>query len=110
MDVAQALRRFKADVFQVLGHPTRIHIVEVLSEGEHSVGEILEKVGVEAANLSQHLAVLRSRKLVVFRKSGNQVLYMLRDPLLSEVLSNMRQYFQDHLEDSLEILRALEEK
>ena len=77
-----ALRRFKADVFQVLGHPTRIHIVECLRDRELSVGALLERISVEPANLSQHLSVLRSKQLVTSRKEGNQVFYALRDPAL----------------------------
>jgi DNA-binding transcriptional ArsR family regulator len=106
--LADALRRFKAEVFQVLGHPTRIHIVEVLRNGELPVSAILEQVGVEAANLSQHLSVLRSRRLVLNRKEGNQVLYSLRDPMLTEVLDTMKRYFQKHLEESMAMLKGME--
>ena len=105
---ADALRRFKAEAFQVLGHPTRIHIVEVLRNGELPVSAILEQVGVEAANLSQHLSVLRSRRLVLNRKDGNQVLYSLRDPMLTEVLDTMKRYFQTHLEESMAMLKGME--
>jgi DNA-binding transcriptional ArsR family regulator len=105
----EALRRFKADVFQVLAHPTRVHIVECLREGELSVAALLERVGVEPANLSQHLALLRSKGLVLNRKQGNQVFYSLRDPLLTEVLDTMRRYFLAHMEEALAILRGIEE-
>src|SRR5689334_21129155 len=81
----EALRRFKAEVFQALGHPTRIHIAECLEEGEVPVSVLVERIGIEPANLSQHLAVLRSKGLVLNRKKGTQVFYALRDPLLSDV-------------------------
>jgi DNA-binding transcriptional ArsR family regulator len=103
-----ALRRFKAGIFKVLAHPTRIHTIEILRSGELPVGAILEQVRVEPANLSQHLSVLRQSHLVVTRKNGNQVLYSLRDPLLIEVLDAMRKYFQKHFEDSIEMLRQME--
>ena len=102
-----ALRRFKAEVFQALAHPTRIHIVECLRHGELSVSAILERIGVEPANMSQHLAVLRGKQLVVSRKEGNQVFYALRDPLLIEVLDTMRRYFQAHLQEALTMLKEL---
>jgi ArsR family transcriptional regulator len=104
-----ALRKFKAEVFQALAHPTRIHIIETLADGELSVGAILACVKVEAANLSQHLAVLRSRNLVTTRKDGNQVLYSVRDPLLIEALDVMRRYFQRHFEEAIAILKNMEE-
>jgi ArsR family transcriptional regulator len=103
------LRRFKAGVFKVLAHPTRIHVIELLRDGEHSVGALLEDVKVEPANLSQHLSVLRQSHLVVTRKEGNQVLYSLRDPLLTDVLDAMRKYFQRHFEDSIQMLRQMEQ-
>lgn len=103
-----ALRRFKAEVFQALAHPTRIHVVETLRSGELSVSAILERVKVEPANLSQHLSVLRLKQLVSTRKEGNQVLYSLRDPLLIDVLDTMRVYFQRHFEDAIQMLRQME--
>ena len=103
-----ALRRFKAGVFQVLAHPTRIHIVEELAEGEQSVSTLLKSIPVEQANLSQHLSLLRSRGLVVTRKEGNQVFYRLRDDMLPEVLLAMREHFVSHLEESLALLQTLE--
>jgi ArsR family transcriptional regulator len=109
LDQAAALRRFKADVFQVLAHPTRIHIAECLRDGEKPVHAILQEVGVEAANLSQHLAVLRAKGLVVNRRADGQVLYALRDPLLIVVLDAMRKYFHAHLEEALSMLHEIEE-
>lgn len=104
---AESLRRFKADVFQALGNPTRIHIIECLRDGERAVGALLEQMKVEPANLSQHLAVLRAKQLVIKRKEGNQVFYSLRDPMLAEVLDTMKRYFQAHLEEALTMLREL---
>lgn len=105
----EALRKFKAGIFKILAHPTRIHVIETLREGELSVGAMLEQVKVEPANLSQHLSVLRQSHLVVTRKDGNQVLYSLRDPLLIDVLDAMRKYFQKHFEDSIAMLRQMEQ-
>ncbi len=102
-----SLRRFKAAVFQALAHSTRIHIIECLADGEQAVGVLLERVGVEPANLSQHLSGLRAQRLVVSRKEGNQVWYSLRDPMLVEVLATMRRYFQAHLEEAMTMLKGL---
>ena len=105
----ETLRRFKAEVFKVLAHPIRIHIIEILGKGEFSVGAILNHVKIEPANLSQHLSVLRYNHLVVTRREGNQVLYSLRDPLLDKVLNTMREYFQRHFEDSIGMLKQMEQ-
>jgi len=106
-----ALRQFKADIFQALAHPTRIAIVELLrDEGELAAGAIIERLGLEQANASQHLAVLRTKRIVVNRKEGNQVFYQLRDPLLGEVLDVMRRYFQAHLSEALSMLKEIDEE
>lgn len=102
-----ALRRFKADLFQALAHPTRVAILEHLSGGELSAGELIGRLGVEQANASQHLAVLRSRFLVANRKAGNQVFYSVRDPLILEVLDTMRKYFHQHLAESMALLEEV---
>lgn len=101
------LRRFKAEIFQVLAHPTRIHIVECLRSGELSVSAILEKTGIEPTNASQHLALLRARRLVTSRKEGGQVFYQLRDPMLTDVLDVMKKYFQTYLEEALSMLKEI---
>lgn len=103
-----ALRQFKASVFQALAHPTRIAIIEVLREGELSAGIIIEKLGLEQANASQHFAVLRAKHIVVSRREGNQVFYSVRDPLLIEILDILRRYFQAHVEESMSMLQEIE--
>jgi len=102
------LRSYKANVFQALSHPTRIAIIEVLRDGELSAGAIQERLSVEQANLSQHLANLRSRQLVTNRKEGNQVFYSLRQPDLIKVLDIMRHYFQAHLTETVQMLHQIE--
>lgn len=103
------MRQFKAGIFQALGHPTRVAIVELLSQREMSVSQLCEVVGVEQANASQHLAVLRNKYIVGTRKEGNQVIYRLRDPLLGDVLAKMREYFIAHMTEATEMLREEKE-
>ena len=91
------LRAFKAQVFQALAHPTRIAIIDALRDGEKTAGRLVAELSVEQANLSQHLAVLRSRQVVHSRKAGNQVYYTLRDPVLTQILDLLKQYFDTHL-------------
>lgn len=102
-----SLRAFKAGIFQALGHPTRIAIVDALRGGELSAGGLLAHVPVEPANLSQHLAVLRTKQVVTSRKAGNQVYYTLRDPVLIDVLDLLKRYFNAHLRQSAAALDEL---
>jgi ArsR family transcriptional regulator len=101
------LRTFKAGLFQALAHPTRIAIVDELRAGELNAGTLAERLGVEQANLSQHLAVLRAQHVVVNRRVGNQVLYAVRDPVLFQVLDLLRGYFQSQARETRAMLAAL---
>ena len=101
----ELMRQFKAEVFQALAHPTRVAIVECLDLGELSVGQVCEKVGVEQANASQHLAILRNKHIVQTRKAGNQTFYRLRDPAFGKVLAALKEYFLAHVAETLELLR-----
>ncbi|MEQ1885401.1 MAG: metalloregulator ArsR/SmtB family transcription factor [Bryobacteraceae bacterium] len=102
----QALRNFKAEIFQGLAHPTRIAIVDALRGGELTAGKLIEQLGLEQANASQHLAVLRAKGLVLTRKVGNQVHYSLRDPVILELLDTLRRYLSTH---RAHVLAAFEE-
>jgi len=99
-----SVRRFKAELFQALAHPTRIAIVEILREGELSAGALIERLGIEQANASQHLTILRAKHILVNRKAGNQVFYSVRDRLILEVLDTMKRYFNTHLAESQAML------
>ena len=77
---------------------------------EVPASRIHERLGLEQANASQHLAVLRAKHIVTGCKEGNQVFYALRDPILGKVLDLMRQYFQAHLKDSLALLKDMKTK
>src|SRR5215470_7467469 len=100
-EMLDSMRQYKAGVFQALGHPTRVAIVEFLNFGEMSVGQLCEKVGGEQANISQHLAVLRNKLVVQTRKDGNQIYYSLRDQAFGQVLQLLRVFFLGHLTEAL---------
>jgi len=105
--VPDSLRQFKADIFQALAHPTRISILEQLKDGELTAGSFADRLGLEQANLSQHLAVMRARQIVVTRKVGNQVFYSVRDPLMLEMLDLMRRYFHRQVGESMAMLQEM---
>ena len=97
------LREFKAQIFQALAHPTRIAIVDALREGEAASAKLLADLDVEQANLSQHLAVLRARRVVTSRKVGNQVFTRPRSVLVEA--PDLLQFFT-HLDETVAMLRV----
>jgi len=105
--MSNTLRRFKSEIFQGLANPTRIAMVELLRGGELSAGQLIEKLGIEQANASQHLAVLRAKQIVVSRKVGNQVYYSIRDHALVEVLDILRRYFYAQLNINVNMMKEV---
>ena len=63
----------KAEFFRVLGHPARVRILELLREGEHSVGELQVALGLDSSGTSQHLGVLRRQGILESRREGTSV-------------------------------------
>lgn len=101
------LYQVKAEFFKTLGHPARIRVLELLSIREHAVSELLPEVGIEAAHLSQQLAVLRRANLVVTRRDGSAVYYSLVSPQVAELLAVARRILTEVLTTQAELLGDL---
>lgn len=101
------LSEVKAELFRALAHPARIRALEVLTEGQHSVGELQPLVGIEASHLSQQLGVLRRAGLVATRKEGSSVIYTLKDPLVAELLLVAKRFLLNSLTETSDLLADL---
>jgi len=97
----------KAELFKALAHPARIRVLEVLSDGEHSVSDLQPLVGIEGSHLSQQLGVLRRAGLVATRKEGTSVIYSLADPLLADLLAVAKQLLISSLDQNAGLLADL---
>ena len=86
-----------AQVCKVLAHPVRLEILDVLRDGPRSPSELADLVGVARANLSQHLAVMRSNGLVRRRRVGRGTVYMVTDTRLFDACSTLRSLLYDQL-------------
>jgi len=74
--------RARALILKALGHPTRLFIVDRLSESEQCVCELQELIGADMSTVSKHLSVLKSAGIVAYEKRGKQVWYSLRVPCI----------------------------
>jgi DNA-binding transcriptional ArsR family regulator len=107
-DDPERLRQFKAEFFKALAHPVRIAILEFLRNGPRRVGEIQALTGVPGSSISQQLAVLRGRGIVVPERAGTTVHYHAADAQIYVLLDAAREIFYGHLSDSAELLRLVE--
>lgn len=100
----------KARFFRVLGHPVRIRILELLDEGERTVGDLQSELNLDSGGTSQHLAALRQLGVLDSRRAGTSVYYRIRDPLVSELLAVARQVLTSSLTASSSVLGTLAEE
>src|SRR5450759_5246689 len=106
--LAGELQRFKAEFFRALAHPIRIGILEALLQGERSVQELQEILGVDQPVGSQQLAVLRAKNIVAGRKEGTSVRYLVGDRMTGDLLAVARRIFNNHLVGTQGLLRELQ--
>ncbi len=98
----------KSELFRTLGHPVRVRILQLLRDGEQTVGALQAAVGLDSSGTSQHLAALRKQGLVAGRRDGTSVYYRLKDERMLELLSLARQIISANLEHNRELLQELE--
>src|SRR2546423_15291158 len=98
----------KATLFRVLGHPARVRILELLRDGERSVGSLQAALGLDSGGASQHLAALRRIGLVTARREGTSVFYSVEDPRVFDLLEDGRRIITRRLADQQSLLHELE--
>ncbi|HET6456336.1 MAG TPA: metalloregulator ArsR/SmtB family transcription factor [Armatimonadota bacterium] len=86
---------FRAGVIKAMAHPSRLMIIDALSEGERCVCELQELVGSDLSTVSKHLSVLRNSGIVAGRKEGLQVFYRLRVPCILNFFGCVDAVIQD---------------
>ena len=80
---------FAADLLGALANPRRLHILCLLTEGEHSVGALADKVDLSQSALSQHLAKLRAQQIVSTRRHGQTIYYSLTHDGARELIGRL---------------------
>jgi DNA-binding transcriptional ArsR family regulator len=94
-DILRAARSIKA-----MAHPIRLKILCTLGEQEISVQEMVERIGTTQSNISQHLAILREKGILIARKDANRVLYRVGDSRTLRLIGMVREIFcADSLDD-----------
>lgn len=105
--MAVPLYQAKAEFFRTLGHPARIRVLELLSEGPLPVHELLARIEIEASNLSQQLSVLRRSGLVSQHREGGAVIYALSVPEVRDLLAAARGILRSRLADQGDLVDEL---
>ncbi len=96
-----------ADVCKSLSSPVRLKILNSLREGEKSVEELRTKLGLNKANLSQHLGVLRQLKIVVTRRAGLNIYYKIANAKMIKASDILREVLFEQLRDGEKLVRGI---
>lgn len=80
----------KAELFKSLGHPARIQLLEMLSNGAVAVSQLRDSTGLEPSNLSQHLGILRRQRLITPSRRNGRLFYELASPEVTVLLAAAR--------------------
>lgn len=99
--------RVKAEFFRTLGHPVRVRILELLRDGELTVGELQHQLELDSSGTSQHLGALRKQGVLESRRDGTSVHYRVKDPRTFQLLEVARQILSAHLEETTALLDDL---
>ena len=75
-----------AEIFKALGHPTRVKIIEYLSEGEKCVKDIWQELGIPQPTVSQHINILKEAGIISFRKEGVKTCYRIEMPIVVKIM------------------------
>lgn len=102
----------KSDFFKALAHPTRVRILEQLakSEEEVCVCELIDHLGIEQSNLSQHLSILRKQQIIVSTKVGLKVMYRIKFPEVLIILDKVQEILAQQFKEGEALMRHLAEQ
>lgn len=98
----------KVQVLKALAQPTRLKILETLTEGEKCVCEIYPAVNGEQSNISKHLSIMQRANLLTSRKDGIRVLFTVKYEEVFEIMNMVNQLLKKQFRESAELMRTVE--
>jgi ArsR family transcriptional regulator len=96
---------YHAEMCKVFSHPKRLELINVLRDKEMSVGELSQKLGLAIGNLSQHLAMMRERRILVSRKEGNMVYYRIANLRLLEAFDLLKEILFEQIRQDAALIQ-----
>jgi DNA-binding transcriptional ArsR family regulator len=95
-----------AELCQTLANPTRLEILSLLRDGEKRVNDLVEQSGLSQANISQHLALMRSKGLLVARREGTSIYYRIANPKIIRACDLIREVLVEQAAEHAEAVGA----
>jgi len=101
--IDMTIYNLQAEISKTLANPIRLAILHTLKDGEKSVNQLTDILGVSQSNISQHLAIMRQKGIVTTRKQGTNVYYRVTDPKINNACDTMREVLLNQLKHGHDI-------
>ena len=109
-DMEEKMYEMHAEVCKSMANPTRLKIMNILREGEKSVEELRKQLRLPKANLSQHLGILRQRRIVSTRRAGLNIYYKVANPKMIKACDILREVLLEQLQEGERLVRGITKK
>jgi DNA-binding transcriptional ArsR family regulator len=96
----------QAEISKTLAHPLRLAILHNLTAGEKTVNQLTQTLGATQSNVSQHLAILRQRRIVKTRKDGTNIYYRVASPKISQACDMVREVLIEQLNEKQDLAKS----
>lgn len=90
----------QARICKAFAHPTRLQMLDLMSNREVGVSELQQELGVSRTNVSQHLAILKSAGVLTTRRDGKQIYCSLAIPEVKQACQLIRKVLLAQIQDS----------
>ncbi|MEM3378518.1 MAG: metalloregulator ArsR/SmtB family transcription factor [Candidatus Bathyarchaeia archaeon] len=102
--IDMTIYNMQANISKTLANPIRLAILHILRDGEKSVNELTDILGISQSNLSQHLALMRQVDIVKTRKQGTTIFYSVTNPKINQACDMVREVLIDQLRQRQELV------
>jgi ArsR family transcriptional regulator len=96
-----------ADVCKVFSNAKRLEILNTLRDKEMTASELIEKIGLSKANLSQHMSILKSKGVVLSRREGVNIYYRISNFKITHACDLMREVLLEQLQEKGNMVASL---
>lgn len=103
----EEIYELQADICKIFANAKRMEIINILKDGETSANELIERTGLSKANLSQHMAILKARGVILTRREGVNIHYRIANPKIIQACNLMREVLAEQIQEKGRIVSIL---
>jgi len=96
-----------ADLCKIFSNAKRLEIIDSLKDKEMSAGELIARIGLSKANLSQHMSVLKLKGVILTRREGINIYYRIANPKILQACRLIREVLFEQFQEKRKILSGL---